>query len=443
MKNEIVTKEQLLAHKTDPLKEYTRANSKRKNKLGIGITFLVIFELLFSLVFVNTTESLQLNERIEREKQARNLNQITLSCGIYTGETDFGFFSGMGNFKFNTGEVISGQWIDNVLSGEGSAIIPSEGRYVGEFINGDKNGQGTFYWDDGSTYVGEWKDDQICGQGTYVFPNGVSLSGAFSDNRFISGSCEFSNETGTYQLSYIDGHVDTLSIQYVDGTIFTGTGDITSGECSGKMDFPNGDSYDGEFSGNSRFGKGTYIWTSGDKYVGSWVDDAMQGSGKYYFANGSYASGEFNKNALLKGTYYLENDFGTYSFGVDNYNPVSVAMVLKDGTEYNGAVSNGKLTGSTQIKYSNGDSYSGNVLDGRKNGSGQYTWASGASFDGSWKEDQMNGNGTYYYPKTETGYKLTGSFSNGKPEGSCHYYTSANKSYKTDWVNGVCIKIYE
>ena len=57
--------------------------------------------------------------------------------------------------------------------------------------------------------------------------------------------------------------------------------------------------------------------------------------------------------------------------------------------------------------------------------------------------DKMNGSGTYYYPKGSAGYKLVGIFEDGIPTGSCTYYVTSSESYKTDWTDGRCVKIYE
>ena len=81
--------------------------------------------------------------------------------------------------------------------------------------------------------------------------------------------------------------------------------------------------------------------------------------------------------------------------------------------------------------------------NGQKSGEGTYKWASGSSYTGSWSKDQMNGKGTYQYSEKETGYKVTGSFKDGKPNGECQYYTDSTKYYKTDWSDGKCVKIYE
>lgn len=169
----------------------------------------------------------------------------------------------------------------------------------------------------------------------------------------------------------------------------------------------------------------------------------MSGTGNYTYADGSSASGTFQDNGFTDGTYCVENDFGSYSFTIENSIPIAVSMQLVDGTSYSGGLEDGKLTGTALIKYSNGDSYSGSVVDGVKTGSGLYTWVGGAKYDGHWSEDKMSGTGIYYYPTSANGYKLSGSFDAGKPNGTCQYYSSSSTSYKTDWVNGSCVKIYE
>ena len=83
------------------------------------------------------------------------------------------------------------------------------------------------------------------------------------------------------------------------------------------------------------------------------------------------------------------------------------------------------------------------MVNGQKSGQGTYKWTSGASYEGEWSDDQMNGSGSYFYPTDEDGYKLVGSFENGQPTGECQYYVNPAKHYKTDWMNGRCVKIYE
>lgn len=100
------------------------------------------------------------------------------------------------------------------------------------------------------------------------------------------------------------------------------------------------------------------------------ASDQMNGSGTYTYSDGSYASGTFDKNAFVNGSYHIENDFGTYTFTITDGQPTAVEMSLVSGTTYSGAMSDGQLSGQAQIKYSNGDQYNGNVSNGQKSGQG-------------------------------------------------------------------------
>jgi hypothetical protein len=244
-------------------------------------------------------------------------------------------------------------------------------------------------------------------------------------------------------LKYKEGEIDNAEITFSDGTTYSGTVTLSGLDGNGTMLYVNGDQYKGDFSNDYRSGSGVYKWSTGDAYDGAWENDQMSGTGTYTYADGSYAAGTFEKNIFTDGTYHIENDFGTYNFTIVDEEPTAVDLELKDGTTYVGDMEDGKLTGSAQIKYSNGDSYDGKVSDGMKSGQGTYKWSSGASYDGNWKEDKMSGTGTYFYSSSETGYKLSGTFENGRPSGECQYYVTTSEHYKTDWSNGSCVKVYE
>lgn len=426
-----------------PEEEYGKARQNRKKAAVWGLGLLIAIETVIAGAFSYKILSEDLYSRVSREHEMRSSGQIKLTQGIYTGETNFGYFSGLGNFAFKTGETYTGKWEHNQIKGNGTLNIPSEGIYQGDFLASQKSGNGIFTWADGVIYEGEWKNDQMCGQGTYTTPDGVIYSGTFDNNNFQSGTCTFDNNTGNYILTYKDGVIDKAEITYADGSTYEGTCGINSLTGTGTMVFVSGDAYAGAFSDGYRNGQGIYNWISGDKYDGEWANDQMNGSGTYTYADGGYANGRFEKNAFVNGTYHIENDFGNYTFTITNGEPTAVEMVLENGTIYSGDMSYGALSGQAQIQYSNGDQYSGTVRSGHKWSQGRYTWVSGASYEGSWSEDQMNGSGTYFYPKNEKGYKLTGSFENGKPNGECQYYITTFAHYKTDWSKGKCVKIYE
>lgn len=422
-----------------PAEEHKKAKTKR-----IGRVLLVCFAGLIICVFLTgALHNSNLLYRVARELENIFTGQNQLASGVYTGDTDFGYFVGNASFAYSTGSTYEGQWENNYMHGIGTLNVPGEGTYKGEFAFSQKNGNGTFTWDDGAMYNGEWKDDQMMGQGTYTSSENVKYIGTFEGNRFKSGDCTFSNTTGTYTAKYKEFEIENLVITFTDGSSYDGATDGKTLSGTGTMQFANGDKYTGSFENGSRSGRGVYTWSAGDLYDGEWADDAMDGSGSYTFADGSCAKGEFDRNHFTDGIYSTVNDFGKYTFTIQDGKAVAVKMVLTSGTTYSGDMAEGKLTGTAQISYSNGDKYSGRVRDGYKSGQGTYTWKSGASYEGDWSEDKMHGQGTYFYSTSENGYKLTGKFEKGLPNGQCQYYMTASKSYKTDWDNGKCVKIYE
>ena len=60
----------------------------------------------------------------------------------------------------------------------------------------------------------------------------------------------------------------------------------SAGYCEGARHYGNGDTYIGEFRGNQKNGKGTYIWEDGRRYEGEFADDKINGRGAYTDSSG-------------------------------------------------------------------------------------------------------------------------------------------------------------
>ena len=424
-------------------KLYMRTKEQRRKKFLILCSCFFAIQLICVIVIYGWISGNHLQFRVLREYENRTKHQIGLNVGTYKGETDFGFLQGMGDLRFKAGDVYTGQWADNQLEGKADISVPSEGSYSGSFVESKKNGKGVFTWEDGSVYDGEWKNDCMCGVGIYKAANGTVYSGTFDNNKFSAGECTFENDFGSYKLLYLNGEIASADISFADGTTYSGKCGEDAIAGAGKMLFANSDSYEGSFSDGKRSGSGVYAWSTGDRYDGSWSDDAMNGSGTYTYADGSTLTGTFRSNAFSEGSYKTKNTFGSYEFTIKSGKPTAVSMTLSDGTTYSGGMNEGGLNGRAQIGYGNGDRYDGNVVNGQKSGQGIYKWASGASYDGGWVNDKMEGTGTYSYSQKEAGYKLTGHFAGGVPDGVCEYYVSSSEHYQTEWQNGKCVKVTE
>lgn len=216
-------------------------------------------------------------------------------------------------------------------------------------------------------------------------------------------------------------------------------------EGEGQFQYIGGGMYSGEFADSNRSGNGIFEWTNGDIFSGSWIDDQMV-EGTYMFSNGASYVGTFTDNQFDTGNYNLgeaASDKGYKSFvakivgGEIN----SVDFQTTGGLDYDGAIN-----GQAVITYPSGNQYSGTVKNGVRNGDGKFKWVSNgsvaASYDGNWKDGVMSGKGSYYYSSNSYPY-ITGTFVNGKPDGTATYYKEAGNTFSTTWSNGSCTSVKE
>lgn len=114
-------------------------------------------------------------------------------------------------------------------------------------------------------------------------------------------------------------------------------------EGTGRVEWANGDRYEGPIKAGMAHGKGFFVWKSGQRYEGELVEGRPSGLGKM-----SYVSGDSYE--------------GTFSAGVPH--------------------------GQGRYAWKNGDAYTGSWSDGQKHGHGRYVWASGKVWEGEYAKDE-------------------------------------------------------
>lgn len=94
-------------------------------------------------------------------------------------------------------------------------------------------------------------------------------------------------------------------------------GEYSKGEANGygKMTFPEIGVYAGYFVDGKREGLGTFSWYVGDRYTGSWKDDVMSGEGTYTFSDGYTIRGEWEDNQIKIRKFKLNTDKITVECG--------------------------------------------------------------------------------------------------------------------------------
>src|SRR3990167_7637707 len=106
-------------------------------------------------------------------------------------------------------------------------------------------------------FHGQAQGDKFHGKGHFVDKEGNLFVAPFSNG--------FANGVG--------------AVYFADGAYFFG--DLVSNDLeNGKMIYPNGTIYTGEFRNKQRNGRGSFVYPDGTKYEGDWLNDKEHGNGR-------------------------------------------------------------------------------------------------------------------------------------------------------------------
>ncbi len=279
---------------------------------------------------------------------------------VYEGEFQNNERSGKGTMTWETGEgvvyVYEGEFQNNERSGKGTMTWGKDGEttiYEGDFADNWINGYGTCTWPSGAHYEGEWKNGKFNGKGTLTYAGGSVYEGEFVDNK-KNGEGIWTKSDGTAVTeNWIYGKkVETLTLE--DGTY---TGGVTDGkpDGQGKMEYTNGQVYEGEWKNGVRSGQGRCTWPDGGYYDGEWANDKWNGQGTNYIGGS------------------------------------------KDVSFYVGGFVDGERDGHGIYTWPSGDSIETEWVNGVKNGKGTYTWSGGTVATGEYVDDEWDGEWTITY----------------------------------------------
>lgn len=157
--------------------------------------------------------------------------------------------------------------------------------------------------------------------------------------------------------------------------------DASSGKVSGngRVEWDNGDIFEGTLVGGKSEGTGTMTWKkSGNRYIGQWQDDVQHGNGVMIFSGGSRYEGEY-VNGRMTG-------LGKYFYG-------------ESGDRYEGHLLDGKPNGNGTYLWKSGERYEGGWQMGVRHGKGRFTWADGSYWEGLFDNGNQTDNGTMVFVK--------------------------------------------
>lgn len=200
---------------------------------------------------------------------------------------------------------------------------------------------------------------------------------------------------------------------------------------TGRVEWKNGDVYEGPLQHSQRHGVGEIRWASGQRYKGEWANDRATGRGLMAFANGNqfegtlvdgqpegegkliYASGDVYTGQIRQG---LPHGRGSYAWTsgqryegdwVNDKPQGRGRMRFANGNQYEGEMAAGLPQGQGRMVFPSGDVYEGHFEAGKAQGDGKYAWKTGERYEGAWQRGLKHGQGVFYWP---TGDRWEGVF---------------------------------
>ncbi|KAF0761703.1 hypothetical protein AaE_003401, partial [Aphanomyces astaci] len=145
--------------------------------------------------------------------------------------------------------------------------------------------RGKLRFANGDLYDGEWVDGKRHGQGTFTYHDGLQYRGEFAANLF----------EGFGVLVAVDQKHPITGV-WVKGSTYEG--EFRGGKKHGKglMVFGEGGSYDGMFADNVFSGRGVRSYANGDRFDGEWKHGMWWGMGHLCRVDGESYVGECKRN---------------------------------------------------------------------------------------------------------------------------------------------------
>lgn len=249
------------------------------------------------------------------------------------------------------------------VNGRGTFKYPSGAVYQGEFVDGEIHGIGKLTYSDKREYVGEWVNRYQEGKGKMTMPDGRVFKGYWKRGEFYGE--DLTGEPIVINKEKIEEQVPEVQTGCI-------VGDCDDGE--GTMLFADGSKYEGAFAKSKINGYGTYYYANGAKYTGEWKDGYYNGEGTKYNGPKDVRIGLWQNGEYI----------GT-----------------KEDQSKRGCISGNCENGDGTYVYSDGSKYIGGFKAGAADGDGICYYATGNKYTGGWKANTFHGNGIMYFANGE------------------------------------------
>ena len=315
----------------------------------------------------------------------------------YQGEWWHDCREGQGRCVFASGDIYEGAWMNDEFHGYGKLECPDGSSYVGEWVNGRKTGQGTMQWSwtERHHYTGQFYQDRFHGKGKMIYLFGSKYDGTWTDGR----------EHGPGRIEYWNG--DGFEGQFEDGCevgeiIRIGGSSIRSfektSENSASILYDSKARYHGEVNSDGiPDGQGQLIGNTGVTWTGPFHNGLPHGYGTARRPNGGCMMGPW-ANFVANGDFIEINDAPGEGKFVGNledaaregYGELNSAYKYT----YKGEFHRNEMHGTGSKFYENGDVYEGKFRDGRTEGQGIMRFRDCWEYNGLWQKDLRAGEGS-------------------------------------------------
>ncbi len=352
-------------------------------------------------VFTGTWDNDLLTGECEQKYADGTFNAGTFVKGkLVEGKTKRNFANG----------VYTGDILDGLFDGKGKIVLQTNQVYEGSFVKGKRSGKGVCTYPNGERYEGMWLNDMREGKGTYYYAGGQREEASWHEGRQQANVPTYYYDTnGVIEERYYEGGKLIKKRALNKNTARLGQVVVKT-----KIGL-----FVGDVRNNKINGQGTYYYDNGDIYEGSFRENLIDGNGVYYFGSGERKGdkqeGAYMKNVIVGQAFYYYKDGRIES---RQYNPLG-KLVGKKLLNVNTVEPDQRV-----VPFKNGDIYVGQIMDGERCGKGTYYFANGERYEGFFRNNNRHGVGTYFYTN---GDFERGSFENGKKNGPFIYTHSDGK----------------
>ena len=250
----------------------------------------------------------------EENKKYIKDHPLVINNDLYKGSETFE----VEPVEFKNGNIYYGNWNDNLkMEGPGKyylkedrvfaegfwgngdlvfarVFLPNGDIYEGQMSNSLFNGKGRLFYINGDIYEGDFVNGEKIGNGKIIFDDKTEYEGVFEKGDFKKGKMKWPNGyeyNGDFEGPKLCGF-GTLSSP--SGDIYEGDFDNSLFNGKGKYIYENGDFYDGNFQYGLKKGRGVYRASHKYEYDGDWDNDLPCGVGKLT---------NWNKKGIIKSTW--------------------------------------------------------------------------------------------------------------------------------------------